>query len=137
MADIIRDAPLGQVIRYVTSGRYLKYAEERPGFVLPTPLGQETEVKQTTAEVEEERRSSESSSEDSSSESEIDIDLERATTRDLRPYFSRTSRAEAVGPKRTVSRPIQPTVTSDGIILVDWYCTGEKHCFEVDFRACR
>ncbi|KAJ9628578.1 hypothetical protein H2203_002479 [Taxawa tesnikishii (nom. ined.)] len=35
MADIIRDAPVGQLIRYVTRNRYLKYPEEREGWKCP------------------------------------------------------------------------------------------------------
>ncbi|KKO97365.1 hypothetical protein THAR02_10534 [Trichoderma harzianum] len=37
MADIIRDAAIGQLIRWVTKKRYLKYPEERDDFVLPEP----------------------------------------------------------------------------------------------------
>lgn len=37
MADIIRDAAIGQVIRWVTGKRYLKYPEERDDFTLPEP----------------------------------------------------------------------------------------------------
>lgn len=35
MADIIRDAPLGQIIRWVTSNKFLKYPEEEDGFQCP------------------------------------------------------------------------------------------------------
>lgn len=35
MADIIREAPLGQIIRWVTSKKFLKYPEEEPGFQCP------------------------------------------------------------------------------------------------------
>lgn len=34
-STIIRDAPIGQIIRLVTGSRYLKYPEEEPGFQLP------------------------------------------------------------------------------------------------------
>ncbi|KAL6697851.1 major facilitator superfamily domain-containing protein [Trichoderma pleuroticola] len=37
MADLIRDAAIGQLIRWVTKKRYLKYPEERDDFVLPEP----------------------------------------------------------------------------------------------------
>ncbi|KAL7915668.1 major facilitator superfamily domain-containing protein [Trichoderma velutinum] len=37
MAAIIRDAPIGQVIRWVTKGKYLKYPEEKDDFKLPEP----------------------------------------------------------------------------------------------------
>ncbi|KAF2799148.1 MFS general substrate transporter [Melanomma pulvis-pyrius CBS 109.77] len=35
MADIIRDAPVGQLIRFLTRNKYLQYPEERPDFELP------------------------------------------------------------------------------------------------------
>ncbi|KAM0249851.1 hypothetical protein ACHAQJ_008889, partial [Trichoderma viride] len=37
MADLIREAAIGQVIRWVSKGRYLKYPEEREDFKLPEP----------------------------------------------------------------------------------------------------
>src|SRR6187402_539263 len=123
MADIIRDSALGQLIRYATSNRYLQYVEERPGFTLPTPVA--PEVQEKLEEIEKDTESETATDSDSTSDSEINIDLERAASRDLRPYFSRTSKQEAVGPERTISRPIQPTLTSDGTILVDWYSTDD------------
>ncbi|TAQ89981.1 hypothetical protein B7494_g1721 [Chlorociboria aeruginascens] len=35
MADLIREAPLGQIIRWVTGNKVLRYPEEIPGFELP------------------------------------------------------------------------------------------------------
>ena len=35
MTDILREAPLGQLIRWVTKKRLLPYPEELPGFELP------------------------------------------------------------------------------------------------------
>jgi MFS transporter, DHA1 family, multidrug resistance protein len=35
MADLIRDAPIGQLLRWATGNKILLYPEERPGFVLP------------------------------------------------------------------------------------------------------
>src|ERR1700744_843227 len=35
MLDIIRDAPAGQFLRWLTSNRILLYPDEREGFVLP------------------------------------------------------------------------------------------------------
>jgi len=35
MSDLIRDAPLGQLIRFVTRNKYLQYPEEKPDFKLP------------------------------------------------------------------------------------------------------
>ena len=36
MSDLIRDAPFGQVIRYLTKNRLLQYPEEKAGFTLPS-----------------------------------------------------------------------------------------------------
>ena len=35
MSDLIRDAPIGQLIRWVTGNRVLLYPEEKPGFECP------------------------------------------------------------------------------------------------------
>ncbi|KAF4333162.1 cycloheximide resistance [Fusarium beomiforme] len=35
MSDLIRDAPLGQLIRFITRNKYLQYPEEKPDFKLP------------------------------------------------------------------------------------------------------
>jgi DHA1 family multidrug resistance protein-like MFS transporter len=35
MSNIIRDAPIGQLIRYVTGNKVFQYPEEKPDFVLP------------------------------------------------------------------------------------------------------
>ncbi|KAI6854022.1 hypothetical protein KC338_g8917 [Hortaea werneckii] len=35
MADLFRDAPIGQIIRYLTGNRVLQYPEERPDFQCP------------------------------------------------------------------------------------------------------
>lgn len=35
LSTMLRDAPVGQLIRLVTGARYLKYPEEEPGFQLP------------------------------------------------------------------------------------------------------
>ena len=36
MADLIRDAPIGQIIRFITSNKVLQYPEEKPDFQCPT-----------------------------------------------------------------------------------------------------
>jgi len=36
MSDLIRDAPVGQLLRWVTGNKILQYPEEKPGFILPT-----------------------------------------------------------------------------------------------------
>ncbi|KAI9828260.1 MAG: hypothetical protein M1826_006086 [Phylliscum demangeonii] len=41
MADLLRQAPLGQILRYVTGNRILQYPEELPGFRLPACYNQD------------------------------------------------------------------------------------------------
>lgn len=36
MSDLLRDAPIGQLIRWVTKNRVLRYSEEKPGFTCPS-----------------------------------------------------------------------------------------------------
>ncbi|KAJ6580724.1 major facilitator superfamily domain-containing protein [Mycena capillaripes] len=36
MLDIIRDSTVGQTVNYVSRGRFLPYADQRPGYVIPT-----------------------------------------------------------------------------------------------------
>ncbi|KAL1302463.1 hypothetical protein AAFC00_002855 [Neodothiora populina] len=36
MSDLIRDAPFGQLVRYITKNKYLRYPEERSDFELPS-----------------------------------------------------------------------------------------------------
>jgi DHA1 family multidrug resistance protein-like MFS transporter len=35
MKDIIRDATVGQIINYVSGGRYLPYADQKPDYIIP------------------------------------------------------------------------------------------------------
>ncbi|KAM0719048.1 hypothetical protein Q7P37_004953 [Cladosporium fusiforme] len=40
MSDVLRDAPIGQIIRWITRNRVLRYPEEMPNFQLPTGYSQ-------------------------------------------------------------------------------------------------
>ncbi|KAH7074427.1 major facilitator superfamily domain-containing protein [Paraphoma chrysanthemicola] len=42
MSALIRDAPIGQIIRYVTGNRYLLYPEEQPDFQIPAAYNRHT-----------------------------------------------------------------------------------------------
>ncbi|KAI5463085.1 major facilitator superfamily domain-containing protein [Mariannaea sp. PMI_226] len=37
LADQIREAPFGQLVRFITRNKYFQYPEEKPGFELPEP----------------------------------------------------------------------------------------------------
>ncbi|EMD67587.1 hypothetical protein GGP41_007461 [Bipolaris sorokiniana] len=42
VSALIRDAPIGQILRYLTNNRLLQYPEERPDFVIPAAYTQHT-----------------------------------------------------------------------------------------------
>jgi len=104
MLDTLRDAPLGQIIRYITGNRVLLYLEERPEFELPksytdsTPPDTSANVSgSTTPQVDDENN------------------LERQLTHTEHP-------AERIV---TIPVAITPSRLKDGTILVDWYSTDD------------
>ncbi|EEU34351.1 uncharacterized protein NECHADRAFT_49951 [Fusarium vanettenii 77-13-4] len=103
MADIIRDAPLGQVIRFVTRNKYLKYPEEKEDFKLPDPWI--TLVNNPDAIVE-------------------DAPIENLT--DTQAYTADRMRVDEEHEiEKVQSIPIVPKKTKDGAILVDWYYSDD------------
>ncbi|KAL3418301.1 major facilitator superfamily transporter [Phlyctema vagabunda] len=142
MADLIREAPLGQMIRWITKNRVLRYPEEIPGFELPVTYHtvlNSSDKKGTVAQ-----HTLPSDSTGVSTLSSRDLDLEKAETQpdsssqeplDLSRTRSRLSTApysedrleiEAeLAIKRTQTNPIIPQKTSDGTIVVDWYTTDD------------
>lgn len=137
MADLIREAPLGQFLRWVTKNKVLQYPEERPGFELPaewvTSLSNE---KKPAHSISSSRRPSTPTigSGDSEEKSNPDVDpyqadleLARTISRQQTTPFSaeRLAIEERDAIDRTASRPIVPTKTQEGNILVDWYTTDD------------
>lgn len=148
MADIIRDAPLGQILRFITGNRVLLYPEERPDFELPASYNallnstEKTVIRPATS-----RKSSDSTipSRSDLETGERNVELEKKdTAADPSPYndaatLSRTkSRLDTVpytnerleveaelAIERTQTRPVVPIKTADGNILVDWYTTDD------------
>ncbi|EPS36162.1 hypothetical protein H072_10244 [Dactylellina haptotyla CBS 200.50] len=151
MYDILRDSGFGHLARFVTGRRVFQFPEERPGFELPESYYNESMQRMTDAakdaaagkkplpqdqspdEKPPSRRSLSSSSSERkdselglNSESNLAIPKEEEngiqkaeTARDL-------ERAPTAGDlEKTVSRPIAPTRTREGYILVDWYTTDD------------
>lgn len=142
MADIIRDAPLGQVIRWVTRKKYLQFPEERAGFDYPYCDPAACQPVSENARPTVQHRSASSTSADT-------VGLEKAETvrstasRPTRPGLerhattTRTSLARALTLQdleiqftqaslaKPPTQPIVPEKTADGIILVDWYTTDD------------
>ncbi|KAL9130365.1 MAG: hypothetical protein Q9217_001423 [Psora testacea] len=141
MSDLVREAPLGQLLRFITRNKILQYPEEEPGFELPvvyhTMLNSNGEKPPTHS-----RASSEAPAkhEDmphlqhhittrsvSAGDLEAAASLKRTKTREsTMPYSDERLQVEAeMAIERTKSLPIVPQKTSDGNILVDWYTTDD------------
>lgn len=153
MSDLIRDAPLGQVIRWVTGKRYLKYPEEQDDWQCPVGdyTGQQQQLDKKVSPA--------STSDDSSilagekelpgenalgaAKTQPDVepgrehDVERNLSRIMsRPQLSRVGTQATLGEalqdairqetvKQQASRPLAPERTADNRILVTWYTTDD------------
>lgn len=161
MSALLRDAPVGQIIRFVTRNKYLQYSEENPDFQCPAsyqktskgveseattpgvasadlakeleipaapasasspaPLGQDALTKAETAA---DHESLAAMSDRTLSKIMTRPELSNIHTRsDLEQAYTNATRQESL--RQQASRPIQPAVTSDGTILVDWYTTDD------------
>jgi DHA1 family multidrug resistance protein-like MFS transporter len=153
-AALFRETAFGQVVRYVTKNRYLKYPEELDDFVVPESYGlhphrpdhEKTRAAAAAANAKD-SRIPEPVDSPSVEQPEADFkDLEKQETisESSRQHshammLQRTkSRADTVSfteerfqvdqeaaITRTKSMPIEPTVTAKGEILVDWYTTDD------------
>ncbi|KAG0649318.1 Caffeine resistance 5 [Hyphodiscus hymeniophilus] len=121
MADILREAPLGQVIRWATKNRLLPYPEELPGFELPAtynamlnatshvPHPVRTNSKEKVRPAQPLRESSNSGDSSDSSETEAPTpgaasDLEKAQTHEAEEPNPYEKDIEALSLRRTKSR---------------------------------
>ena len=142
MSDLIREAPLGQLLRFITKNKVFKYPEEQPDFQLPesynTALNasgpektvsrsdSEGDVKAETEDLPELKHHVTTRSV-KSGDLEGQAALTRTRTREsTRPYTDERLEVEAeLAAERTKTLPIVPQKTSDGTILVDWYTTDD------------
>ena len=151
MADLFREAPFGQLVRILSGNRFFPYPEEREDFHCPvcyradTFLPSEKIVEQTsdseindvgsveatkitthgtTFDLQKSATSSDPDSEDDQREDSAQaLGLQRTQTL---PYTNERLEIEKkLAVERTKSRPILPTKTADGTILVDWYNTDD------------
>ena len=110
--DLVREAPLGQALRWISRGRFLQYAEERPDFVLPAQYTSNLEGEKTASAL----------------NGDLDnISLSKTKSRaETLPYSNERFEIEQqLSVERTQSLPIAPRTTSDGLVLVDWYTTDD------------
>jgi len=136
MSDLIREAPIGQIIRWATKNRVLQYPEEKPGFELPTSYITALNTNEKPASLLASRTTS-----------NTPATLERVTTKTSRdgledleaasltriksraeslPYTEeRLELEKTLALERTQTLPIAPIRTAEGNILVDWYTTDD------------
>lgn len=140
MADLIRDAPFGQLVRYVTGNKYFKYPEERPGFTCP---GYYTDLDENQRQHAAGPTTSRWSSNLSTPCSEGTIDVEKDSLESCETADARHASANLDGPsepptgadleqattKASLARPptipVVPEKLADGTILVDWYTSDD------------
>lgn len=152
MSDLIRDAPVGQVIRFLTRNRFLQYPEERDDWQLPAAYDADQKVKRdysssasSTTDVDQvtELEKEEPPSNDPLTTTATQPDVERGieTTRSLsqvmsRSQMSRVNTQASLGDahqdalrqetiKQEASRPLTPERTAANQILVTWYTTDD------------
>ncbi|KAL8804579.1 MAG: hypothetical protein Q9182_002494 [Xanthomendoza sp. 2 TL-2023] len=147
MADIIRDAPIGQIIRFVTRNRVLQYPEEKPGFQLPESYNTALNAFATPTIIEKDPSSSPSTSESDvphppqalerkrtaetinsvNSRDDLEATLARTKSRENTQQWTeeRLEIERELSIERTKSIPVAPTKTADGHILVDFYTTDD------------
>ncbi|KAF2022039.1 major facilitator superfamily transporter [Aaosphaeria arxii CBS 175.79] len=101
VADLIRDAPFGQVVRFITKNRVFLYPEEKADFKCPHDYDRDQ------APVNEKVL-----------EAQLDVQTHPQTP-------DRLEEGNSAMLDRTQSRPIAPTRTPDGRILADWYDTED------------
>lgn len=119
MEAAIRDAPFGQLVRYLTKNKYFQYPEEKPDFELPDTW-LELLNDSGASIVGDEKVISSDTNHDHGSEP-----LSRASTQASR-IEARLQLEEQHEIEKTKSIPIAPKKTKDGAILVDWYYTDDS-----------
>lgn len=141
MSDLMREAPIGQLLRFITKNQIFKYPEELDSFNLPESYNTMLNAPDSEKVV----SPSDSEAGDDVAE-ELPELMKRNTTRSVRSgdmeakaALTRTKSRESTMPyteqrldveaemaiERTKSLPIVPQKTSDGNILVDWYTTDD------------
>ena len=151
MADLFREAPFGQLVRFLSGNRLFRYPEEKEDFRCPhcyqhdNSLPSEKIIEQssdsethdaglveatrtatygTKLHLEKTATSSDPGSEDSQGNEPVQaLGLQRTQTL---PFSSERFDIERrLEVERIKSRPILPARTADGTILVDWYNTDD------------
>lgn len=134
MADIIRDAAIGQIIRWATNNRYLQYPEEKPDFKLPEAYnnilhGADRRRPVSPSATTLDGETSAADSDDAATVAAAPVPL--AHIQSHRSGVNNITEAaleadEIRQLEKTQSIAIAPQQTKDGTILVDWYRTDDE-----------
>jgi DHA1 family multidrug resistance protein-like MFS transporter len=140
MSDLVRDAPIGQLIRWLTKNRVLQYPEEKADFTCPMDYqGEKRSLSDQSApatsppvagDAAEKFEYPQTSSTQSLRHAPTALDvvtrpeMTKVHTRaDIEEAYTNATRQETM--KYQQSQPIVPEKTADGVILVDWYDTND------------
>jgi DHA1 family multidrug resistance protein-like MFS transporter len=155
MADLFRESTVGQIVRFITKGRFLKYSEEKDGFLCPNYYTQHPPATSHSGEIVDVAEkvefptspgslSSPATLADSDPMDEagktraidsLDAEtLRRVTSRvEMGKVTTRrdlerayTAATQRESLKRGASYPIVPQRTADGIVIVTWYDTDDQ-----------
>jgi DHA1 family multidrug resistance protein-like MFS transporter len=143
MSDLIRESAIGQVIRYVTRNKVLRYPEEDPNFKIPweeAALQEKEKAIETGADaVTPPAANRDPELANISHTISLAMIPTAASSGRLQAVASRIMSREQTVPysaerfevereeseMRATSTIIQPQKTTDGVTLVDWYTTGD------------
>jgi DHA1 family multidrug resistance protein-like MFS transporter len=127
MADLIREAPLGQAIRFISGNRLFQYPEEKPGFLLPSAWTAQLTGEKVSDKVSTASRPSTPESDTQREENLESLKVSRTVSRHYAAPYSqeRFETEQQLALERTKTIPIVPKKTTDGIVLVDWYTTDD------------
>ncbi|KAL5044748.1 hypothetical protein BDW71DRAFT_185314 [Aspergillus fruticulosus] len=121
--DVIRDSPFGLTVRFLTKNKRLLHIEETDAFHHPY---YPTIADENATDAQKHYQSSSESTSRWSS-----CDLERADTNISKDELDRNMIERLVTQQsyhelaKNQSRPIKPTETNGGLVLVDWYTTDD------------
>ncbi|KAH7309698.1 major facilitator superfamily domain-containing protein [Stachybotrys elegans] len=121
MIELIREAPLGQAIRFLSGKRLLKYPEEESGFQLPPQILSQLE-KNEPSQDDRAGGTLPSTSEDLAT---LQVVMSRGHAQRASFTNERMREEAEIDIERSRSIPIVPQKTADGIALVDWYTTDD------------
>ena len=108
VADLIRDAPFGQLVRYITHNRIFKYAEEQDDWTCPCVYSQQKQ----TSPVDSSSASYTGDNEQTNQPPDLEIN-----PKEQQQVPVKTGSGQSL--------PLQLKKRDDEIILVDWYSTDD------------